>query len=774
MSDDLKNAYAPDMDAVMQRGTIARKMYDITLKRSQEEIGVSMLIGGYVILFVLVLLGILYLPFKVSSPATMASSITMDIFLLCLGAVFFADLFVFVGLGRVPDSFRAYKLLPASLVCGTFLWLVLWPLKLVPGLMQGFTGWRSVLGFAIAAALMATWAKRRAGMRVWRGALYLIGDYRNKRATQAASGGEIRQVQPHQPAVPAVAPQPVQPVKHPFALQIGVSTGQLASMGYKAGMEPGKPAVLRDPDMFQNIMVWGGIGSGKTTRQISPLLLQILSQEAGALVFDIKGDFIREMDYLVHLAGRNYQIVGDGGFACNLFAGLTPEVATDFISSAFLLNSTGGASDAGQFFNGTAANLCRSALAMLKFIPGKYSLAGLYEYIFLPEVRNDVDVQIDMLLNSGDLAFDAKRELQMAREFYEHVFQQYEDKVKSNVLATVSRVLTPFRTPAMMDAFCGADDAIPQVEFADMLNRGAVFLVEIPRTKFGKEGSQYAYLFVKLRFMHLMRERRMRRDWNQDRPVAFVCDEYQAIIDAISDTDFWDKSRSARTLGLVSMQGYSSMKQAVGDEKAALSILQNFRQRVCLSTDDIPTIELLGKQAGQADVEKEGASQSEGENTGESQQLAGQMGRSKSSGESSSTSRTYSLQRQTVIDGELFNGLEKGQAVALVKLGNRAFNDVINTKPLYVPDDYQFHGPVPVTRRPARPATAAAVPSPAVQQLANVEPVPPVEVIEPEPVEVLAGEANTMPAGHEDVKIDFDATVRDLFAFRGKNEEGRE
>ena len=36
------------------------------------------------------------------------------------------------------------------------------------------------------------------------------------------------------------------------------------------------------------MIIFGGIGSGKTTRVINPLLKQLFEQDAGALIFDIK------------------------------------------------------------------------------------------------------------------------------------------------------------------------------------------------------------------------------------------------------------------------------------------------------------------------------------------------------------------------------------------------------------------------------------------------------------------------------------------------------
>ena len=46
------------------------------------------------------------------------------------------------------------------------------------------------------------------------------------------------------------------------------------------------------------MLVLGGIGSGKTTRAVNPLLLQLLDQDCGGLIFNVKGNFGQTVDEL--------------------------------------------------------------------------------------------------------------------------------------------------------------------------------------------------------------------------------------------------------------------------------------------------------------------------------------------------------------------------------------------------------------------------------------------------------------------------------------------
>lgn len=77
-------------------------------------------------------------------------------------------------------------------------------------------------------------------------------------------------------------------------LLFGTSCGELYSRGHVGGVPTGEAIYAAKEDACKNTIVFGGIGSGKTTRVINPLLAAF-EQQCGALIFDIKADFSREV-----------------------------------------------------------------------------------------------------------------------------------------------------------------------------------------------------------------------------------------------------------------------------------------------------------------------------------------------------------------------------------------------------------------------------------------------------------------------------------------------
>jgi hypothetical protein len=456
----------------------------------------------------------------------------------------------------------------------------------------------------------------------------------------------------------------------PFGLWLGRSTGHLASLWHQAGITANLDIVLTTDDAAQNIVVLGGIGAGKTTRLMQPLLVQLLDQACGGLLFDVKGDVKKAVIWLGEMTNRPVTLIGPNHHPLNLLAGLTPEVAASFLKSAFLLS--GGARLDG-FWIDTATELCRNTLGLLSFLPVHYTLQGLYSYLFDDEARETIQAELDPLLVT--LAAKEQRLLNTYGRYQDTIFATFDEKVKSGVKATVAQALAPFNHPELIDAFCTQSPA--GLTLQSVLD-GTVYLVDMPLARWGL-GGKVAYTFLKLRFFNVMQNRVHQPDWNQERPIFFMCDEYQELIsanqDGLSDLNFWDKSRSSKTIGIISAQSVSSFYAALGDRDLAHAILQNFRQKICFRTEDQATLSMMDRLAGQAKVQRKTTSQTSGDSTRALTEPA-------SNHQSSTQSITES--RESVLDATLFRNLTPNQAVALLSLHGHSMDDVLECLPVFL------------------------------------------------------------------------------------------
>lgn len=458
-----------------------------------------------------------------------------------------------------------------------------------------------------------------------------------------------------------------------FGLWVGEATGRLLSQGHGVGISPGHMVGLTLEDACQNIAIFGGIGSGKTTRAIQPLLVQLLDQECGGLIFDIKGDFKHSVDAIASETGREISLVGPGHAGLHLLDGLTPETASSFLKSCLLLNGSGKGE---AFWVDTATELCRNSLGVLSYLDGHYDLHSLHDYVFDLAKRAEWDAEALERINT----FDGRdqRLLRSYLTYHENVFSSFDEKVVAGVKASVAQILAPFNHPDLIDAFCVAGDSGANLAGAE---QGDIFVVDMPLSRWGL-GGKVAYTLIKLRFFNLLQSRSAAADWNQRKgsalPLFFLCDEYQEIVsasrDGLSDLSFWDKSRSNRCVGIVSSQSVSSFYAAIGDRELADTVLQNFRQQICFRTEDESTIKRLNNLVGRVDVARYSYTQGEGTS---SQPMAG-------TGQSQHESTQVSYQERAVFNPQLFRELGPDRALCLLSIGGRAADDVLTLTPVFV------------------------------------------------------------------------------------------
>lgn len=455
----------------------------------------------------------------------------------------------------------------------------------------------------------------------------------------------------------------------PFGLWLGHSTGELANLYHEANIASSLHVGLFLDDVAQNILVLGGIGSGKTTGIMHPLLLQLFDQKCGGIIFDIKGDFHQSVTEISRKSSfANVITIGINDSAFNLLDNLSPEIASSFLKSTLLITSPNRNE---SFWIETATELCRNALGVLSFSPLNYSLNGLYHYLFDREWQQSIINEVTELQEA--IEPDKQRLLKSYLNYENHIFKSFDEKVKAGVKATIAQLLAPFNHPNLIDTFCTKQISPLSVE---SVLQNKVFLLNLPLAQWGL-GAKVIYTFFKLRFFNIMQQRKLHADWNQDNYVFFMCDEYQEIInanrDGLSDLNFWDKSRSSKTVGIISAQSISSFYAAIGDRDIANALLQNFRQKICFRTEDQITIDYFAQLMGTVQVHK--ISESKGFSNASD---------GKSNSNHNNHSQSISIEEKHLINGQFFRNLSLNYALASLSFNGYSYDDILKIEGLLI------------------------------------------------------------------------------------------
>ena len=302
-------------------------------------------------------------------------------------------------------------------------------------------------------------------------------------------------------------------------------------------------------------------------------------------------------------------------------------------------------------------------------MPRYYNLNALYHYLFDPHSQESILASLEE--ENTALSEDKAKLLRSYQYYCEHVFKQFDEKVKAGVLATISQVLSSFNHPELITAFCSSD-----TQSMESVLEGTIFLVDLPLAEWGLSAKVICTL-LKLRFYNVMQRRLTTPAWNQDNPVFFICDEFQEIVsankDGLSDLNFWDKSRSSKTIWIISAQSISSFYAAIGDRDVAHALLQNFRQKLCFRTEDDWTIQYCNRLLGQVEVQQKTVSKTKGQSS---------SGFNHTSQESDGFN--ISKQQRHVLDAQVFRNLSPDEVIALLSFHGYAVDDVLTVEPIFL------------------------------------------------------------------------------------------
>ena len=450
-----------------------------------------------------------------------------------------------------------------------------------------------------------------------------------------------------------------------FGLTGGVTTGKLLSRGDAVGVNKGQTVSFNLEDSCINFAVFGAPGSGKTTAFVVPMLDQIFAQSknAGALIYDIKGDFGDTVHKLAARRGKNIEVIGPTARPMNLLKNLEPEVAAGFLKSAFYLQ---GGVTGDSFWINSATEVCKNALGILSFCPGHYSLIDLYDFVWFPDKKAQFLATAEQnAINDQD-----RRLLSVYKNYLAIIYAEFDEKTQKSVEATISDVLAAFANPKLTDYFCS--DVADAVSIEDVLT-GSIILVDLPLALYGPP-AKTIYTLIKLRFFNVLQSRQARKDLDQNTPVAFVCDEYQELVSAnrnasVSDLSFWSVSRSAKCIGLISSQSVAAWRTAIGDRQTADAVLANFRQKYLFTTTDPDTIDYFNRMTGAGEVIREGTSENISTSWGN---------------RGDSEGKSWNIVDKSIVDAQLIRSMPKNHAVAILTLRGQNIDDVVVLNPMYL------------------------------------------------------------------------------------------
>lgn len=362
--------------------------------------------------------------------------------------------------------------------------------------------------------------------------------------------------------------------------------------------------------LYQNILITGTIGSGKTSSAIYPFTSQLMNyksesnaEKLGMLILDVKGNFYKQVQKYAKDCNRSddLKVIELGG---SIFYNpldkpdLNAIVLANRLKTILTLFSPNNSEsywlDKAETVLAECIKLCRL------YNNGYVTFVELHKLVNSEDYYKEKLCYLRKLFQSGSLSDNNIYNLYSAINFFETEFKSLDSRVLSILKSEISRITTTFISDYdILHTFSPDRNNLNFTGFKEVIEDGKIVVLNMNIAKY-KNLSKIIATYLKLDFQA---EVLSRLSSNNPKPCAFISDEFHEYVTS-TDSDFFSQSREAKCVNIVATQSYTSLLNSLKDQSTVKVIVQNLINKLWFRTDDIFTIEDAQKQIGKEDKEK--------------------------------------------------------------------------------------------------------------------------------------------------------------------------
>ncbi len=380
---------------------------------------------------------------------------------------------------------------------------------------------------------------------------------------------------------------------------------------------------VSEKGLYQNFLITGTIGSGKTTSALYPFTKQLINYCANTenklsfLVLDVKGnyfskvlEFAKESNRLndvivIELGGKyKYNPLDKPNLKASVLANRLKEILTLFSPN----NSESYWLDKSEQILEACIKLCRF------YNDGYVTFEEIHKLVTDKSYYNQKIIDSRNIFLSKKMSRDVVFDLYSAISSLEKDYFSLDDRTYNILKSEITRITNCFVSSLdIKDTFSPIRANENFYGFDDVLKSGKIVVLNMNIAEY-KNLSRIIAAYLKLDFQTDILKQLSNNNINI-RPSVFISDEYQEYVTS-SDAQFLAQSRESKCINIVATQSYTSLLNTLNNQSSTKVIIQNLVNKLWFRCDDIFTIEDIQKQIGK--VEKEKLSKTISENSKES------------------------------------------------------------------------------------------------------------------------------------------------------------
>ncbi len=388
---------------------------------------------------------------------------------------------------------------------------------------------------------------------------------------------------------------------HPFSLLIGLDSQK-------------NRITIPEKSLYQNILVTGTIGTGKTSSAMYPFTKQLMEykcnstkEKLGMLILDVKGNyFLQVKKYAEKCQRQNDVLVLDlsGTIKFNPLhkPQLKASVLANRLKTILLLFSPNNTE---SFWLEKVEQILTECIKLCRLYNNGYvTFEELHNLVMFPNYYEEkIEILRDLFLQDYFSKEDCYH-LLSALNFFEKEYSMLDERTKSILKSEVTRITNLFLSDyEVKKVFCPSMNEINFFGFHDVLEKGKIVVLNLNISEYQNLAKMIA-AYLKLDFQTEVLNRLANNSHLDDkRSVCFISDEYHEYV-TLSDSSFFSQSREAKCINIVATQSYTSLLNTLNNSSSVKVIVQNLVNKLWFRSDDIFTIEDAQKQIGKEEKEK--------------------------------------------------------------------------------------------------------------------------------------------------------------------------
>lgn len=371
---------------------------------------------------------------------------------------------------------------------------------------------------------------------------------------------------------------------------------------------------IPEKSLYQNILITGTIGTGKTSSAMYPFTKQLMeyksnntNEKLGMLILDVKGNYYLQVKKYANIYEREKDLI-ILDLSSNIKYNplhkphLKASVLANRLKTILLLFSPNNSE---SFWLDKVEQILSECIKLCRLYNNGYvTFEELHNLVVIPNYYEEKINILRKLFLENNFSTEDNYHLLSALNFFEKEYSILDERTKSILKSEVTRITNLFLSDyEVKKVFCPKKEEINFFGFEDVLKKGKIVVLNLNISEY-KNLAKMIAAYLKLDFQtEVLNRLANTSNFDNERSVCFISDEYHEYV-TLSDASFFSQSREAKCINIVATQSYTSLLNTLNNQSSVKVIVQNLVNKLWFRTDDIFTIEDAQKQIGKEEKEK--------------------------------------------------------------------------------------------------------------------------------------------------------------------------